>query len=65
MKVYIVMWFSAELYSDYEGVRKVFDSREKAAQYLAEKGAGPHGVNEEEHDYGYYLSKTILEFTVE
>lgn len=65
MKVYIVKFFSAEPYSDYSGVRKVFDSREKAARYLNEQGTGPYGADEEEYNPGYYLSKTIQEFEVE
>lgn len=64
MRVYIVRWFSAEPYTDYEGVHKIFDSREKAEKYLSDAGTGPHEVDDENFDYGYFLSKTIEGYDV-
>lgn len=64
MRVYVVRWFSAESYTDDEGVHKIFDSREKAEKYLEETGTGPHEVDDENFDYGYFLSKAIEEYDV-
>jgi len=64
MKVYITETFDAEPYSTMQQVDVVFLSREKAEAYLKEKGEGPHGENLDEHEYGYYYSRCIIERTV-
>ena len=63
-KVYIIRWFTAEPYENWEGVHSVFLSREKAVAFLEEKGKGPHENDLEEGDYGYYLSD-VEEYEVE
>lgn len=65
MKVYIVTWFSAESYSDSQGIQRVFHTRSGAEKYLAFMGKGPHGVDEANFDSGYFLSETIEEFPVD
>ena len=62
--VCIVRWFSAEEYSNYEGVDKVFSTMEAAKDYLAKMGRSVHGENLEEHEYGYFLSERIEEYEV-
>lgn len=64
MKVYVLTWFDAEPYSDCGGIYSVFDSLEKAEKHLEEVGLGPHGVNEDENDSGYYIHRQIREYKV-
>lgn len=58
-EVFIVMQFDATPYeSYYDGVHKVFSSREAAKTYIDSVGVGPHWI-EEDFGLGYYLSDTI------
>ena len=62
--VYVLTWFDAEPYSDYGGLYMIFDSMEKAKKHLEEIGPGPHGVDEDNHDHGYYVRSQIQEYEV-
>lgn len=53
--VYIVEWFTAEPYENDSGPYKAFKTEQSAIDYVKERGEGPHGVDEKEHDPGYFL----------
>ena len=63
-KVYIVTWFSGEPYSDVEGIRRVFKTREAAQKYLDSMGTGPFDEDLDNCEYEHYLSNTIQSFSV-
>lgn len=64
MKVYIIRWFDAEPYSYNEGIHKIFAKKEDAEKYLSDVGPGPHGIDHEDCEYGYYLSSYSTEYDV-
>ena len=64
MKVYVVVAFSAEPYSDYSWVDSVWSTLAKAEKYL-EENTGPLGQNLAEFEYGYYLFSTVVEMEVQ
>ena len=58
-EVFVVMQFDATPYeSYYDGVHKVFSSREAAKTYIDSVGVGPHW-EDKEFGLGYYLNNTI------
>lgn len=67
MKVYVIMWFwfEAEPYSECSGVYKIFNSRASAERHLEQMGPGPHEVDEETGDGGYFLQSSIREYDLE
>ena len=59
MRVFVVMQFDATPYeSYYDGVHKVFSSREAAKTYIDRVGTGSHW-EDKDLDMGYFLSETI------
>jgi hypothetical protein len=64
MKVYVVVAFSAEPYSEGYWVDSVWLTLAKAEKYL-EENPGPLGQNLAEFEYGYYLSSTVVEREVQ
>lgn len=65
MKVYIVMAFDAEPYSDSpDWVDSVWDSYEKAQDHI-KKNRGVQGAKPENFDFGYCLSQTVVEKEVQ
>lgn len=64
-KVYIVNQFDATPYEHFfDGVHKVFSSREAAEKYLEEMGTD-EAIHADEDDWGgYFLSKRIEELVV-
>jgi len=58
-EVFVVMQFDAAPYeSYYDGVHKVFSSREAAKTYIDSVGVGPHW-EDKDLGMGYFLSETI------
>lgn len=58
-EVFVVMQFDATPYeSYYDGVHKVFSSREAAKTYIDNVGVGPHW-EDKEFGLGYYLNSII------
>lgn len=55
-KVWVVLWFSSEPYSDYSGVDSVHSSK-KSAYKRYEEGKGKELFWYEDDYEGYYLSK--------
>lgn len=64
MKVYYIEAFSAEEYTDYTWVDSIWSTKEKAEAYIKSMGKGPHGVDNSNYDYGYFLRQDCVEMEV-
>lgn len=64
MKVYMVMWFDAEPYSDYRGIEKCFYKKSDAQKFVDDHDGAVLDAAPDDYDYGRMISNVIEEVEV-